>query len=52
MSNEDLTKLIVMLGTLGYRVVSISPEQVTRSSGEIDTTGRTALVISQQADQK
>lgn len=47
MSNEELTKLVVTLGALGYRVVSVNPQM-----GESDSLGnkyetvRTILVIS------
>lgn len=47
MSNEEMTKLIVTLGALGYRVVSVNPEMETNDSlGNKNETLRTILVIS------
>lgn len=50
MSNEELTKLIVTLGTLGYQVVSVNPEQhVIDAFGNKLETPRTAIIISPAA---
>ena len=47
MSNEQLMKVIVSLGALGYRVVSVSPQFGEGDSlGNKYETGRTILVIS------
>lgn len=47
MSNEEMTKLIVALGALGYQVVAIKPEMAPASPppGEY-ATGKTILLIS------
>ncbi len=46
MSNEDLMKLIVALGSLGYRVVSVNPEnKIEDQFGNHYATPRSILVI-------
>ncbi|MPL66012.1 hypothetical protein SDC9_11680 [bioreactor metagenome] len=46
MSNEQLMKVIVSLGALGYRVVSVSPQFSEGDSlGNKYETRRTVLVI-------
>jgi hypothetical protein len=45
MPNEDLLKLITMLDTLGYRVVSVAPEKKQHGNGDTEETGRTELII-------
>jgi hypothetical protein len=48
LSNEELTKLIVTLGALGYRIVSVNPEkEVIDSFGNKLESSRIALVITQ-----
>ena len=46
MSNEEMTKLIVTLGSLGYRVVSVNPEfhKVDPFDNKI-ATSRTIIAI-------
>lgn len=46
LSNEDMTKLIVTLGALGYRIVSVNPEKevIDSLSNKLESS-KIALVI-------
>lgn len=50
MKNEDLLRIIVALGGLGYRVVSVTPEAYDDISKT--KTGQTVLVITPTTTEK
>lgn len=45
MPNEEMLKLITTLDTLGYRVVSLTPEKKQQTNGEFYEIKRTVGII-------